>query len=470
MNALSASLVAVPPSAIESEQGLLGAILQNNDAIDRARDFVRPDDFCDPVHQQIFASMVARRDAGEVIDLGLMKAILGDADLGGVTTGQYLVNLMHGATTISGAPSYARLIAQAARMRSVIETSQFGIAAMTGSTVHDPAETAGSMIEALDAVASAGLAEHARRVSLGTSAANVLTRANQVRQGAAPRGVPYGVPRLDGATLGMRGGQLIILAGRPAMGKTTVGLHVALSAARHSGPVGFFSMEMDADELSERVMAAVAYDPRARDLISYRAIADAGSLSNEAMERLIEAQRVCTGIPLWIEPQAGLTLAQIAARARQMRLQAERQGKPLAAVVVDHIGLIRPSKRYSGNRVQEMTEISSGLKGLAKELGIPVVGLCQLNREVEKRPDKRPLLSDLRDSGSIEQDADVVLGLFRESYYLEHKVGRTDDEDIRLSNCQHELEIEILKQRSGPTIRITCFCDIACNVLAEAAR
>ena len=470
MNALSASLDAVPPNAIESEQGLLGAILQNNEAIDRARDFVRSGDFCDPVHQQIFAAMVARRDAGEVIDLGLMKAVLGDADLGGVTVGQYLVNLMHGATTISGAPSYARLIAQAARMRAVFETSQFGIAAMIGSTVHDPAETAGSMIEALDAVASAALAEHARRVSLGTSAANVLSRANQVRQGAAPRGVPYGVPRLDAATLGMRGGQLIILAGRPAMGKTTVGLHVAISAARHSGLVGFFSMEMDADELSERVMAAVAYDPRARDVISYRAIADAGSLSNEAMERLIEAQRTCAGIPLWIEPQAGLTLAQIAARARQMRLQAERQGKPLAAIVVDHIGLIRPSKRYSGNRVQEMTEISSGLKGLAKELGIPVVGLCQLNREVEKRPDKRPLLSDLRDSGSIEQDADVVLGLFRESYYLEHKVGRTDEEDIRLSNCQHELEIEILKQRSGPTIRVTCFCDIACNVLAEAAR
>ncbi|MCJ2041028.1 replicative DNA helicase [Methylobacterium sp. J-059] len=467
MNALSASLDATPPNALESEQGLLGAILHHNDAIDRARDFVQPDDFSDPIHRQIFVEMVARRDAGEAIDLGLMKAVLGDADLGGVTVGQYLVNLMHGATTISNAPSYARLVAQAARMRTVFETSQFGIAAMTGSTVHDPAETAGSMIEALDAVASASLADHARRVSLGTSTANVLARANQVRQGAAPNGVPYGVPRLDAATLGMRSGQLIILAGRPAMGKTTAGLHVAISAAQHAGPVGFFSLEMDADQLSERILAAVAYDPHARDAISYRAIAEAKNLSNEAMERLIEAQRTCNGIPLWMEQQSGLTLAQIAARARQMRLQAERRGQPLSAIIIDHISLIRPSKRYSGNRVQEMTEISSGLKGLAKDLGIPVVALCQLNREVEKRPDKRPMLSDLRESGSIEQDADVVLGLFRESYYLERKIDRTDEEEVRLVDSQNELEIEILKQRSGPTIRVTCFCDIACNVLAE---
>jgi replicative DNA helicase len=147
---------------------------------------------------------------------------------------------------------------------------------------------------------------------------------------------------------------------------------------------------------------------------------------------------------------------------------AERQGQPLAALVIDHIGLIRPSKRYSGNRVQEMTEISSGLKGLAKELGVPVLGLSQLSREVERREDKRPILSDLRDSGSIEQDADVVLGLYRESYYLERKTDLTDDEINRLARAQNVLEIEILKQRGGPTLRIECFADLAANVLAEA--
>ncbi|WP_156635495.1 DnaB-like helicase C-terminal domain-containing protein [Methylobacterium sp. Leaf123] len=151
-----------------------------------------------------------------------------------------------------------------------------------------------------------------------------------------------------------------------------------------------------------------------------------------------------------------------------MRLTAERQGQPLAALIVDHIGLIRPSKRYSGNRVQEMTEISSGLKGLAKELSVPVLGLSQLSRDVERREDKRPVLSDLRDSGSIEQDADVVLGIFREAYYLQNKPNLTDDEINRLARAQNILEIEILKQRGGPTTRIECFADLACNVLAEA--
>ncbi|CAA2144300.1 replicative DNA helicase [Methylobacterium bullatum] len=460
----------VPPSTIEAEQALLGAILTNPEALDRARDHVRAEDFFEGVHRHIFGVMCERRDAGDAIDWKLMKAALGDADLGGLTAGAYLARLASEAITVVGAPGYARMIADAARMRTVLETAQAAVARMTDGSVHSPADYATHMIEQLDEVASAGLAEHARRVTLGSSVASVLARVEQTRQGLAPRGAPYGLPKLDTATLGMRPAQFIVLAGRPGMGKSTVALHIALAAARRAGAVGFFSLEMGADELSERVLAAVAYDPRSQEPITYRAIAEARSLSPEAMWRLQEAEKTCADTRLWIEPQSGLTLAQIAARARQMRLRAERRGIPLAAIIIDHIGLIRPSKRYQGNRVQEMTEITTGLKGLAKELGIPVVGLSQLNREVEKRQDKRPQLSDLRESGSIEQDADVVLGLYREAYYLEHKADRTDDEEIRLFNCQNELEIEILKQRSGPTIRITCFCDVGCNVLAEVAR
>ena len=461
---------AVVPSALDAEQALLGAVLLNPEALDRARDHVRPEDFFEAPHAQMFEVMCQRRDAGEVIDRKLMTAVLGDADLGGIRVGAYLAKLCAEAITVSGAPGYARMIAQAAQQRTVLQTAQAAVVRMTDGSVHSPAEYATHMIETLDAVASAGLAEHARRVTLGQSVTSVLARVDQARQGLLPRGAPYGLPRLDHATLGMRPGQFIVLAGRPGMGKTAVALHVALTTAQRAGPVGFFSLEMGADELAERMLAAAAYDPRAVEPITYRAIAEARGLSPEAMWRLQEAERACASVPLWIEPQAGLTLAQIAARARQMRLRAERHGLPLAAIVVDHIGLIRPSKRYAGNRVQEMTEISSGLKGLAKELGIPVLGLSQLNREVEKRGDKRPQLADLRESGSIEQDADVVLGLFREAYYLEHKADRSDVETDRLARCQNTLEIEILKQRSGPTIRIECFCDIACNVLAEAVR
>ena len=467
MMALTESYPITPPHAFETEQSLLGAILINPEALDRARDHVRPEDFYEGVHRQLYEAMCIKRDAGEAIDIKLMQAVCGNADLGGVTVGSYIAKIAAEAITVSGAPDYARTIAQAAQMRRVLETAQAAVASMSDGSVRSPAAYATVMIEELDEIASAGLAEHARRVTLGQSVSSVLARVEQARHGGAPLGVPYGLPKLDTATLGMRPSQFIVLAGRPGMGKTTVALHVALSAARRSGAVGFFSLEMDANELSERVLAAEAYDRREPEIISYRAIAEARGLSANAMRRLETARQSCDRIPLWIEPQPGLTLAQIAARARQMRLRAERQGMPLAALIIDHIGLISPSKRYSGNRVQEMTEISSGLKGLAKELGIPVVGLSQLNREVEKRPDKRPQLSDLRESGSIEQDADVVLGLYREAYYLEHKADRTDEEEVRLFDSQTKLEIEILKQRSGPTIRLTCCCDVACNVLAE---
>ncbi|MDR7040512.1 replicative DNA helicase [Methylobacterium sp. BE186] len=459
----------VPPNAVEAEQALLGAILHNNDALDRARDHVRPEDFFEDMHRHIYQVMCQRRDAGEAIDLGLMKAVLGNADLGGLSVGGYLARLLSGAVTISGAPDYARLIAQAAQMRRVLDTAQSAVALMTAGSVHSPSEFAAQMIEALDEVAAAGLSESARRVTLGQGVASVLARVDQTRLGKGARGVTYGLPRLDAATLGMRPGQLIVLAGRPGMGKTSVAIHIGIAASRAVSAVGVVSLEMNAEELSERVLSAVAYDHREVEEISYRAIAEARGLSEEAMARLRAAEQVCSGIPLWIEQQPGLTLAQIAARARQMKLRAERQGIPFAALIIDHIGLIRPSRRYAGNRVQEMTEISGALKGLAKELGIPVLALSQLNRGVEQRPDKRPILSDLRESGSIEQDADVVLGLFREAYYLEHKVDRSDVETDRLARCRNILEIEILKQRSGPTLRLDCFCNIACNILAELA-
>ncbi len=458
----------IGPHDIDSEQALLGAVILNGEAIDKARQHVQPEDFAEAVHGQIFEAMLARRDAGELIDRRMMLAVLGNADLGGTTVGAYLARLVAEATTVINAPSYARSIAHAARMRAVLATAQEAAAAMTDGSIRDPAGYAASMIEALDEVASAGLAEHVRRISLGQGMAGALTRVEETRAGRGQQGVPYGVPALDRKTLGMRPGQFIVAAGRPAMGKTTAALHFALTGARRSGPIAFFSLEMDGNELSERMLSALAYDSRSREPISYRGIAEAKGLSDEDLWRLHEAQRDGADIPLWIEQQPGLTLSQIAARSRQMQLKAERQGQPLAAIVVDHIGLVRPSKRYSGNRVQEMTEISGGLKGLAKELGVPVLGLSQLSRDVEKREDKRPILSDLRDSGSIEQDADVVLGLFRESYYLERKPELTDDEINRLARSQNILEIEILKQRGGPTARIECFCDVACNVLAEA--
>ena len=473
MNAISAKLEAGPvaaPHSIDAEQALLGAVLINADALDRARDHVQAEDFLEEAHRSIFEAMCTRRDAGEPIDWRLLTAVLGDHPFGSITVGTYVARLAAGATTVVNAPSYARTIAQAARMRRLLETAQGAVAMMTAGGIADPAPVAAQMIEDLDDIASSGLAEHTRRIHIGQSSARVITRVQDARAGKVRYGAPFGLPSLDRATLGMRENQLIIAAGRPGMGKTTAGIHIGLSTARTGFGVAFISLEMDADELSERALAAVAYDPRAAEDLTYRSIAQGRDISDAALRRLVEAQRVLDTLPLEIEQQSGLTVAQIAARVRQYRLRLERAGRSLGLVIIDHIGLIRPSKRYAGNRVQELTEITGSLKGLAKDLGTPVLALSQLSRAVENREDKRPKLADLRDSGSIEQDADVVLGLFRESYYLEHQVQRSDEEEDRLARCQNELEIEILKQRSGPTTRVTCFCDVACNVLAEVAR
>jgi replicative DNA helicase len=459
-----------PPNAVEAEKGLLGAILHSPDAIDRVRHIVEPADFFEEVNGWLYKAMCTRRDAGDHIDIRLLMTLLGNRDLGGVTVSQYLAQLVAEATTIINAPDYAKAVREASRMRRLLDTAKAAQAAMSTGSVADPAGYAAQMIEDLDDIASGALSEHMRHISIGRSAADVIERVQQARAGHVRFGAPFGLPTLDKVTLGMRESQLVILAGRPGMGKTTAAIHFSIASARSGCGVIFISLEMDAGELSERALAACAYDPRAHDVLSYRAIAQGREISDAGLMRLVEAQRLLDRLPLEIEQQPGLTVAQIAARVRQYRLSLERSGGFLGLVVIDHIGLIQASKRYAGNRVQEITEITGSLKGLAKELGTPVLALSQLSRQVENRDDKRPKLADLRDSGSIEQDADVVIALFREAYYLEHEGSRSDEEEDRLARRQNELEIEILKQRSGPTRKVTCFCDVACNVLAEAAR
>lgn len=458
-----------PPHAIGSEEALLGAILHNPAALDGVRHLIEPDDFYSETNAWLYEAMCARRDAGEHVDIRLVMTALGNRDLGADTVGTYLGRLGAEAITVVNAPSYARAVRQAARMRRVLDTARAAQSAMTSGGVSDPTAYATQMIADLDEIASGGLAEHLQRTPIGASALDVVKRVQAARDGHVRHGASYGLPSLDRATLGMRDKQLIILAGRPGMGKTTVGVHFGLSAARKGYGVYFVSLEMDADELAERALSAIAYDHRANEELSYRTIAHGRDVSDHGLSRLVEAQRVLEQLPLEIEQQPGLTVAQIAARARQHRLRLERRGQFLGLVVIDHIGLISASKRYAGNRVQELTEITAALKGLAKELGVPVLGLSQLSRGIENREDKRPKLADLRDSGSIEQDADVVIGLFREAYYLEHLPEPTPEEEDRLARSRNVLELEILKQRGGPTQRIECFCNIACNILAELA-
>lgn len=456
------------PSALDAAQALFGAILNDPEALDRVRSLVDAEDFQEDLHALIFRTMCERRDAGEPIDANLVKMAIGDRELGGATVGEYLARLRAEATTISGAPGYAKMVRSAGMMRSVLELGREAVQAMSAPGIEDPAKFAAKLIDQLDRVAVAGAPETARRVTVGEAAGQAFRAMQDARAGRRQTGVTFGIPSLDRMTLGMRDGQLIVIAGRPGMGKTSFTVAVALAAARAGYGTYFVSLEMVAQELAERAMACLAYDPHSPP-IPYRSIAKGIGLSDTDVWRLEEVRDRLDALPLLIEQQSGLNVSQIAARARNLRAHLERRGQKLNLVVVDHLGLIRPTTRYSGNRTQEVTETTGALKVLAKELGVPLVVASQLSREAERRPlqDRRPTLADLRDSGSIEQDADLVIGLFREAYYLEHKVNRSTEEDLRFKTSQHTLEAEILKQRQGPTGRKPLFCRMDSNVIAD---
>jgi replicative DNA helicase len=248
-----------------------------------------------------------------------------------------------------------------------------------------------------------------------------------------------------------------------------------ISSLRQTAAKGFnallFSLEASAESVTDRMLSDTCYSTRSP--IHYFDIAR-GGVTNEQAEAIIDAKRAMRSLSIKIDPQGGLAVGQIAARARRYKQQLERHGKTLDVLAVDHLHIVKASNRYSGNRVAEITEISAGLKSLAKELNVPLIALAQLSREPERRDDKRPMLADLRDSGSLEQDADVIIFVYREAYYLE-RIASADakqEEGVldALAQTRNDLEATIAKQRNGPTGTVTLFCNIACNAIRDRAR
>jgi replicative DNA helicase len=458
------------PHARECEQALIGAIFHAPDMLDKARAVISSDDFHEDLHRRIFDIMCERRDNGEAVGLRFLSIALGEADIGGMTAGAYLARLAREASILD-VIDHAKTIRRARQMRKAIGAGQDLLdAMMIKSPVEDSTGCYQQAIATLDGIVTETADIHMRRVSLAQGGRDALAHVQAVQQGKVKPGLTYGLPSLDKLTFGMQPGQLVILAARPAMGKSTVALHTALQAAKSGAGVAFFSLEMGARELSQRALSAVSY--AIGEPIPYHAIIEAKSLTNADMETLVNCQRRLDKVPFHIEPQPAVTLSQIAARVRQLKAHMATRGETLRLVIVDHLGLIASSSRYQGNRNNEIGEITGGMKRLARELDLTILCLSQLNRGIESRPipDRRPVLHDLRDSGSIEQDADVVMALFREEYYLEREPDKTDEELARLDDVHNRLEIEILKQRQGATARVTCFCDIGFNYLAELAR
>jgi replicative DNA helicase len=466
------------PHNIEAEQALLGAILVNNDAFDRVSDFLKPDHFSEEIHRRIFDITSQLIRAGKLASPITLKTFLGEQDLGGVTVPQYLARLAAEATTIINAEDYGRTIHDLAVRRDLIVVGEDIVNAAYGAPVGtSPREQIEEAERKLYSIAETGRYEGGfQRFSEAlTTAVDMAAKAYE-RDGRLS-GIATGLTNLDRYMGGLQPSDLVIVAGRPGMGKTALATNIAFNIARahkfklnpdgaaqtvNGGIVGFFSLEMSAEQLATRIIAEQAAVP------SYKI--RRGDISEPEFHRIADAARTMQAIPFYIDQTGGLSIAQMAARARRLKRQ-----RGLDVLVIDYLQLLGASRARSDSRVQEVTEITTGLNALAKDLNVPVVALSQLSRQVENRDDKRPQLSDLRESGSIEQDADVVLFVFREEYYLKMRQPREGTDDFvtwqtDMEKMHGRAEIIIGKQRHGPTGTVELAFDAEVTRFSNLAR
>lgn len=453
----------IPPHSIEAEQCILGAILMNNEAFGPVSGIIDAAHFYEPAHQQIFDTCAKLIGAGRLANpLTLRTFLPADVTILGMSLGVYLARLCAEGTTIINAPDYARTIRDLADLRTVMSIGR----GLADSSAVTPDDAAAEAVEALDTILSARTLSASPVVSMRQAMARAVDATAKAYQAEGRMtGITWGLRDLDHKTLGLQRSESAILAGRPGMGKTALAICIARSAGE-SGERGLFaSLEMDDVSLMQRAMSDVCYDKRP---VSYHAMR-AGRLTELQFNDMVAAGEHLAKLPVVIDQRPGLTVAQIASRARQMK---RRDG--LDFLIVDHIHLVRASDRYAGRRVEEVGEISAGLKALAKELDIAVVGLCQLSRQVEQRDDKRPTMADLRWSGEIEQDADLIVMLYREQYYLQNREPKPGSEEYMtweraMEAAHNKLEIGIEKARNGPTGRVTLHCSIENNAIRDMA-
>ena len=448
-----------PPLNLEAEQALLGAILVNNDAYDRVSDFLKPEHFVEEIHRRIYEIAGSLIRAGKVATPITLKTFLGEHDLGGVTVQQYLARLAAEATTIINAFDYGRTIHDLAVRRELIQIGEDVVNVAYDAPVDSsPRDQIEEAERRLYAVAEGGRYDGGfQRFSDALTIAIDMANSAYQRDGHLS-GTATGLKDLDEKMGGLQKSDLIIVAGRPGMGKTALATNIAFNIAKayqfelepdgsrktiNGGIVGFFSLEMSAEQLATRVIAEQS------GVASYKI--RRGDINEDDFRRITEAARDMQNIPFYIDQSGGISIAQLTARARRLKRQ-----KGLDLLVVDYLQLLSGSRARSDNRVQELTEITTGLKALAKELAVPIMALSQLSRQVESRDDKRPQLSDLRESGSIEQDADVVMFVFREEYYLKNREPREGTEEhiawqTEMERAHGRAEAILGKQRHGPT-------------------
>ena len=427
----------VPPQNIEAEKSLLGAILLSDDSFSSALELVKANDFYDPRHAKIFASMTRLFEAQRKIDLITLTTELGNQKLLKEVGGRAYVSDLETFVPISShAEDYAKLVAEASLRRRLISA---------GTEIANAAYEGGTEIDELVGKAEQNLFEVSDKTvrsdysALADLLVDAYDRIEELHKNkGALRGLRTGFRDLDKKTAGLQKRDLIIIGARPAMGKTTLAENLAYNVATRNGDgrgVLFFSMEMSKEELIERMVSTES------GVDNWRI--RTGNLSDEDFARIGDAMAEMNEAPLYIDDTSSMTVLEVRNKARRAM-----HDHTISMVVIDYLQLIRGTDRYKGNRVQEVTEISRGLKTLARELEIPVIALAQLNRGVTDRDDPRPVLSDLRESGSIEQDADLVMLLHRPDYY------RQNDDDYEPTNLT---ELIIAKHRHGEVGKINLY-------------
>ena len=417
----------VPPQSIEAEEAVLGGILLDNQALERAGDILAEEDFYRESHRRIWRSLVEldqRREPADVITVTECLKRRGDLDaVGGAAA---IAELVERTATAANVMLYARIVKEKAILRGLVDVASDVVGrAMSGNT--------GDVEQFLDEAENAVYRISERRVRAGFSKVEeiIVGSIERIQQLYERRelvtGVPTGFYELNKLTAGLQGGDLIIIAGRPSMGKSALATNIGQKAAEAGYPVALFSLEMSKESLVLRMLCGEARVDGQK--------VRTGHLGDREMPRLAMAAARLAELPFYIDDTPALSVMEVRSRSRRLMRDVGQR----VLIIVDYLQLMR-ANRDVDSREQEISMISRSLKGLAKELDVPVVALSQLNRQVESRADKRPMLSDLRESGAIEQDADVIVFIYRDEYY-----NKDASPDKGLA------EIIIGKQRNGPT-------------------
>ena len=439
------------PSNIEAEQALIGSILVNNDIIDEISNIVNHKNFYDPLHSKIYNLIENLHNKGMIANpITLKNSFENDAALSEIGGTEYLVKLTRFSSSVKQSIDYAKIVHEKFVKRELVQISE----TLSDEAVDETIDKTGENIIQDTEKSLFDLAErgtfHQSFLKFNQALDQTIEMAtNAMKSDYGIVGVPTGLNDLDERLGGLHRSDLVIIAGRPSMGKTALATNIGYYAAKKilddnkKSSIAFFSLEMSSEQLSTRILSEQSRI-KSNDIRR-------GKVTEEEFNRLIETSRNIHDLPLYIDETPAITISTLSNRARRIK-----RLFGLDLIIVDYIQLMTTSsKRYDG-RVQEISEITQGLKALAKELSVPVLALSQLSRAVEQRDDKKPQLSDLRESGSIEQDADVVMFVFREEYYLERKepkLGTIEHGEwqAKMNEIIGSADIIIGKQRHGPT-------------------